>query len=160
MYCESKIEHNSYFHTEHIKPKSKFPELKFTWDNLGYSCQICNTNKSDKFEEDIRFINPYDENPENYIVFIGHFVYPKQGSERGEYTIRELELNRAGLIERRIEKINNINNVIKYAFRTKSESLRNKAISELKKEADKDKEYSAMVKCLLLVQNILTKKEE
>ena len=44
MYCESKMEHISYAHVEHIKPKSKFPELEFEWTNLGFSCQICNTN--------------------------------------------------------------------------------------------------------------------
>ena len=53
MYCESKIGYSSYPHVEHIKPKKKFPELEFSWNNLGFSCQVCNTNKGDKYDEAI-----------------------------------------------------------------------------------------------------------
>jgi len=154
MYCESKIEHNSYAHVEHIKPKAKFPELEFAWENLGFCCQRCNTNKGDKYDEAMLFINPYNENPDDYIVFLSFFMYPKQGSERGEYTIRELQLNSAGLLERRKEKIDNFNKMIQAAFRTSNETLRNQAISELRTEAQKDKEYSAMLRTVLLLHDI------
>jgi len=155
MYCESKIVHNSFAHVEHIKPKSKFPELEFVWENHGYSCQSCNTKKWQKYDEATPFIDPYNENPENHLVFIGFIIYPKQGSERGEYSIKELQLNRAGLIERRKERLDKFNIMIKAAFRTLNESLKNQAIAEIKAEAKKDKEYSAMIKNILLAQNIL-----
>jgi len=155
MYCESKIEHNSYAHVEHIKPKAKYPELEFSWDNLGFSCQVCNTNKGDKYDETTPFIDPYTENPEDYIVFLEFYLYPRQGSERGEYTIKELDLNRPNLIERRKERIKKLIVMINAAYRTSSENLRNQAITELKAEADKDKEYSGMVKSVLLAQGIL-----
>jgi uncharacterized protein (TIGR02646 family) len=155
MYCESKIERNSYAHVEHIKPKKKVPELEFVWDNLGFSCQMCNTNKGEKYDETTPFIDPYSENPEDHIVFLGFYVYPRQGSERGEYTIKELVLNRAGLIDSRKEKIEKINTMINAAFRTSSKSLRDQLIEEIKKETDKDKEYSAMVKSVLLTEGIL-----
>jgi hypothetical protein len=45
--------------------------------------------------------------------------------------------------------------MINAAYRTSSEFLRNQAIKELKTEADKDKEYSAMVLSVLLAQGIL-----
>jgi uncharacterized protein (TIGR02646 family) len=155
MYCESKIEHISYAHVEHIKPKKKFPEFEFIWENLGFSCPVCNTNKGQKYDETTPFINPYNENPEDHIVFLLFYLFPKQGSERGEYTITQLQLNRAGLIERRKERFDKLNVMINAAFRTSNESLRNQAIVELRTEAGKDKEYSAMVKSLLLVQGIL-----
>ena len=155
MYCESKIEHNSFAHVEHIKPKSKFPELKYAWENHGYCCQSCNTNKGQKYDEVTPFIDPYSEKPENHLVFFGFLVYPKQGSERGEYSIKELQLNRAGLIERRKDKIEGIDKMMKAAFRTSSESLRNQAIVELKTEADKDREYSAAIRSLFIAQGIL-----
>ena len=155
IYCESKIEHNSYAHIEHIKPKEKFPELKFTWDNLGFSCQICNTNKGEKYDETTPFIDPYSESPEDHIVFLLFYLFPKQGSERGEYTIKELDLNRPNLIERRKERIEKLNIMIKAAYRTSSDSLRNQVIAELKTEANKDKEYSAITKSVLLSQGIL-----
>jgi uncharacterized protein (TIGR02646 family) len=98
MYCEAKIGHTSYAHVEHIKPKAKFPELEFVWDNLGFSCQICNTNKGQKYDETTPFINPYNEKPEDNLVFLLLYLFPKQGSERGEYTITELDLNRPYLV--------------------------------------------------------------
>jgi len=154
MYCEGKMEDVGYAHIEHIKPKGKFPQFKFTWENLGFSCQICNTNKGEKYDSATLFINPYDENPEEHIVFLGFYVYPKQGSERGEHTINELQLNRAGLIDRRKEKIEKIDTMIKAGFRTSNVSLRTQAIELLKKEANEDKEYSAMVKSILATQKL------
>jgi len=155
MYCESKMEHNSFSLVEHIKPKSKFPELEFVWDNLGFSCEWCNTNKSDKYDEAIPFINPYNENPEEHLVFLEHIMYPKNGSARGEYTKKELKLNRSGLIDDRKEKIIYIKKMINAAFNASIESLRNQMIEELKTEAESDKEYSAMVKSILITEGIL-----
>ena len=155
MYCESRMEHNSFSHVEHIKPKSKFPELEFVWDNLGFSCEWCNTNKSDKYDEAIPFINPYNENPEEHLVFLEHIMYPKNGSARGEYTKTELKLNRSGLIDDRKEKIIYIKKMINAAFNASIESLRNQMIEELKTEAESDKEYSAMVKSILITEGIL-----
>jgi uncharacterized protein (TIGR02646 family) len=77
MYCESKIEHNSYAHVEHIKPKKKFPELEFVWENLGFSCEVCNKKKWQKYNETTPFINPYNENPEDYLVFYKFYIYPQ-----------------------------------------------------------------------------------
>jgi len=155
MYCESKIEHNSFAHVEHIKPKSKFPELEFVWENLGFCCQLCNTNKGQKYNEVTPFIDPYSENPENHLVFLEFMVDPKNDSERGKYSIKELDLNRAGLIERRKERLDKFVIMINAAYRTSSRSLKDQAIAELKAEAEKDKEYSAMIKTILLAQNIL-----
>jgi len=155
MYCESKIEHDSYAHVEHIKPKKKFSELEFAWDNLGFSCQICNTNKGEKYDESTPFINPYNENPEDHIVFFEFYVYPRRGSKRGEYTIKELDLNRGNLVDRRKERFYKLEILLKAAKHTPEDSLRNQIITILKTDADKDKEYSAMVKSVLLAQGIL-----
>jgi len=155
MYCESKIEHISYAHVEHIKPKKKFPELEFVWDNLGFSCQVCNTNKWEKYDETTPFINPYSEKPENYIVFMDFYVYSIGSSERSEYTINELQLNRAGLVERRKERYDKIKFLINAADHTSNDYLRNQIINELKTESNKDKEYSAMIKSVLIDKDIL-----
>jgi hypothetical protein len=155
MYCESKIEHISPAHIEHIMPKKKFPELEFAWDNLGFCCPMCNTNKGDKYDETTPFINPYNENPEDHIVFLWYYLYTRKGSERGEYTIKELGLNRGNLIEDRKDRIDKLIIMINAAYRTSNESLRLQAIAEIKREADKDKEYSSMVKTVLLAQGIL-----
>lgn len=38
--------YNSY-HVEHFAPKEKFPDLKYTYENLLYSCPFCNCSKND-----------------------------------------------------------------------------------------------------------------
>lgn len=154
MYCESKISHTYYGDIEHIKPKSKFPELEFKWENLGFVCAICNGIKKDKFDDKTPLINPYEENPEDHVIVIGSFVKQKQGSERGELTIREIDLNRVPLIERRKERIDQIEKTINACFRTENESLKNNALAELKKDADSDKEYSLCIKYLLKAHQI------
>jgi 5-methylcytosine-specific restriction endonuclease McrA len=57
MYCESKVSHTYYGDIEHIRPKSRFPDLEFSWDNLGYVCARCNGYKSDKY-----FVTIYVQN--------------------------------------------------------------------------------------------------
>ncbi|HAT1956920.1 TPA: HNH endonuclease [Legionella pneumophila] len=155
MYCESKITQTYYGDIEHIKPKSKFSELEFEWDNLGFICARCNGLKQDKFHQDTPFIDPYKENPEDHVIAIGAFIHHKHGSERGEITISEIALNRDNLIERRQERIDAINKAIDACFRTKNQVLKANALAELKKESEADKEYSLCIKQLLITQAIL-----
>uniref|UniRef100_UPI00403F8105 HNH endonuclease n=1 Tax=Paenibacillus sp. KS-LC4 TaxID=2979727 RepID=UPI00403F8105 len=37
------------YHVEHFAPKEKFEHLKYTYDNLRYSCSYCNIFKSNKW---------------------------------------------------------------------------------------------------------------
>lgn len=154
MYCESKVSHTYYGDIEHIKPKVKFAELEFVWENLGFVCAICNGTKADKFYNEAPFVNPYEESPEDHIIAVGSFLKQKQGSERGEITIREVGLNRESLIERRMEKLNAIEKAINACFRTQNNSLKKNALAELRKEADLSKEYSLSIKSLLMVHGI------
>jgi hypothetical protein len=59
------------------------------------------------------------------------------------------------LIESRKDRIDKLNKMISSAFRTRNKSLQFQAIAEVKKEAEKDKEYSAMVESALINQGIL-----
>lgn len=155
MYCESKISHIDYGDVEHIKPKSKYPELEFEWDNLGFACTKCNRQfKNNNYDEQTPYINPYNEEPQNYIISNGAILFPFQGNERGEITIGGLGLNRTELIEQRYNRIQEIDKAIKACFRTTNETLKNIALEELKKEANHDKGYSFVIKGLLKQQGI------
>ena len=112
MYCESKVSHIDFAHVEHIKPKAwdKFPELEFIWDNLGYACAKCNNEKSDKYFDDAPFINPYAEEPSEFVFFFGPLMFHRNGGERGEISVKEINLNRPELIERRMKKMKKLNN--------------------------------------------------
>lgn len=106
-FCESHITHIDYGQIEHFKPKSKYPNFCFEWNNFLLSCAVCNgiTNKGDKFpleEEGGPFINPVEEMPTNYFKFEfdevtkKFLIFPK--SPRAFTTIKELGLNRDDLV--------------------------------------------------------------
>lgn len=156
MYCESKISHIDFAHVEHIKPKSqgKFPHLEFDWNNHGYACPKCNNAKSDKYFNGCEFINPYDENPSEYLIPMGAFLFHKQGSERGEITINEIELNRVDLVEKRTNRISDIRKAIDSCFRTSNPALKSLALAALKEEANEDKEYSIFIKALFDINDL------
>ncbi len=155
MYCEEKILSSQFGDIEHIKPKSKFHELEFDWDNLGLVCSKCNNAKSDKYDEVTPFVNPYNEDPEEHIVAVGSLLTQKRGSERGELTISEIQLNRNELIEKRFERIKRIERTINSCFRTTNETLKSNALEELKKESNEDREFSLCVKFILMAHSIL-----
>lgn len=157
MYCESKISHIDYAHVEHIKPKAqdKFPHLQYSWSNLGYSCPICNGKKHDKYDEATPYIDPYMENPEDHLTFHGWYIFPLNGSERGELTISDIALNRAELIEQRKDRIEKVMQAVNACFRTQNQALRKAALSSLAQEAAADKEYSLAVKCVLRAQQVI-----
>ena len=55
-FCDSKIRISSPETVEHFKPKSQYPELAYTWENLFPCCALCNTNKGEKFPTSIELL--------------------------------------------------------------------------------------------------------
>ena len=50
----SKRKHNIILHVDHIKPRSKYPELELVLSNLQILCEDCNLGKSNKDDTDWR----------------------------------------------------------------------------------------------------------
>ena len=146
MYCESKISHVYYDDVEHIKPKSKFQNLKFIWENLGYVCAKCNRAKGDKFFDELPFVNPFEEDPSNFFIALGPFIYHRSGNERGEVTLKEIALNRPELIERRHERIQIIQLLLDKVAVTKREDMRGLLLRAVENEVANDKAYSFVAK--------------
>jgi len=144
MYCESKVTHVYFGDVEHIKPKAteKYPELKFDWSNLGFCCARCNNAKNDDYEDDCPIINPYDEDPNENLIAFGSLLYPKKGSERGDLTIRTVDLNRVDLVEKRALRLDEVQSAINACFRTSNETLRAMLLRSLSNEGDSSREFS------------------
>lgn len=156
MYCESKFSHVDYGDVEHYRPKSKYPTLEFEWENLGIACVTCNREyKSDKFDEETPFINPYVEDPENHIVAHGPLLKHKRGSERGQLTIDEIGLNRPALLEKRGDRQEAVMDAIDSCMRTSNQMLKNKALDELLNLHDTNQEYSSIAKSIFRLQGFL-----
>ena len=117
-YCEKTLV-DEQRHVDHYRPKSLYYELAFTWDNLVGACWSCNKDKGNQFpldDELKRFtkreipllINPYLEDPSEYIAFHEEVAVPKKGLtglklKKAEKTI-ELLLKRDALENRRRNK--------------------------------------------------------
>ncbi|KJR40126.1 HNH endonuclease family protein [Candidatus Magnetoovum chiemensis] len=155
MYCESKVTHIDFGDVEHIKPKFKYPELEFAWSNLGFVCSKCNNSKGKKYDETTPYINPYEEDPDDYVVAFGSVLWPYQQNERGQLTIDDIQLNRTDLIERRKERLASITKYIGAWQGTRNEFLKRIALQELKDECCEDKEYSLFVRAFLKLHDII-----
>ena len=107
-YCESNIGDNSYAHIDHFKPKSKFPLLIFEYNNMNYCCQICNTNKLEKY--DSQMIDPSSEDPEKHIKY--ECEKAVSIDEKGYFMIELLKLNDDERTMSRLELYRDIKEII------------------------------------------------
>lgn len=142
IYCESKVTHVYPGDVEHLKPKSKFKELTFDWDNLGFVCSKCNNNKSDYYEVDAEIINPYIDDPDNFLTAIGERIYGRPGSTRGQITEIQLQLNREDLIERRRERLKTLRTLINHYTTQTNKTIRQALYEEIQIELSNEKEYT------------------
>lgn len=92
-----------FYHLDHFAPKSKFPEYKWNYENMVYSCPYCNISKSSKwvtdsikasFSDGKGFIDPCLEE------YTEHFVRHQNGliegkTDLGKYMVKELRLSLA-----------------------------------------------------------------
>ena len=148
-YCESKLLHITYGDVEHIVPKSTATALTFKLENLTLACDVCNTNKGDKFSGGTGFIDPYLVDPENHFMACGPLIHGKPGNDPARVTEETLKLNRPELIERRTERIRSLREQVE-TFHKASSALKPLLLQNLKKELEADKEYVAVSRAYLM----------
>lgn len=110
-YCEVKMLAASYGDIEHIRPKKIFPELVVEWKNLTLACSRCNQAKGAKWDPDLPFVNPYEDAIEEHLAFLGPLVFGV--SDRGDYTLSELELNDIHRVEARDRALREIEGLLR-----------------------------------------------
>lgn len=159
IYCESKIGHNTPGDIEHIIPSSKDETKHFIWDNLTIACTECNRRKNAYYEEGEEFLNPYTDKPiEELIEHYGPIVNWKNGQPRAEMSIKILELNkdtRSELISQKIQKIEDLNNLIE-RYQTEANPILKKIHEyNLRSMSEVRSEYSGMVKTILEQKGII-----
>jgi len=73
-YCKQRneVSHNAVWDTEHIIPKSKYPNFLFEPKNLCISCKDCNLAKSNKNVLNNINITLFPSKSENYIIVHPH----------------------------------------------------------------------------------------
>jgi len=151
IYCESKIGHNTPGDIEHKVPSSKCIDRHFEWKNLTIACTECNRRKNNYYEENNSFIDSYSDDVDNIVKHLGPIVTWRTGDTKAEVSIRILELDnyrRKELIGRKIEKIEELNNLTERIFKAES-TLKDVLKKKVNEMSDKKSEYSGMVLAIL-----------
>jgi 5-methylcytosine-specific restriction endonuclease McrA len=146
VYCESKVPHVDHGDVEHLRPKSIFPELRFSYENLTFSCGVCNTKKGDFYCNETPLLNPYEDLPEEHLMPVGPMVLRAPASDRGLITQKRLDLNRTKLVERRQERLEAIATLLDQVARTQSAAIRAVLLDQVDQECSADKEYCFVVR--------------
>jgi len=139
-YCEVKTEASDWGNIEHYRPKSRFPELAFDWDNLLWACSRCNSGcKGDEFPEASDggpVLNPCDDEPTEHLVFdldpVAELANVYGETTRGQTTVEVLQLNRPDLRKERSRYVVHLAALAKHARAGDEEALR------LMEEAERD----------------------
>jgi uncharacterized protein (TIGR02646 family) len=149
IYCETKILHAQFGDVEHIRPKSRFRERALDHDNLALSCAVCNNAKGDAWDDAIPFLNPYAEDPAQQIRAFGPMLTALPQAHNAMETIRQLTLNRTGLLERRAERLQNLRALLNEYQVAVDQNMRRIAERELVEATKADREFAFVVRCFL-----------
>lgn len=174
-YCESSIEHSSFFQIEHFYPKARYPHLAKDYRNLHYCCQRCNNMKRASDPINIFSPNYYLRNNvwnysdlkkiEEELVYCGPFLFSvnkNTGSiDRGSHTIAMFDLNakrckgksssRRYLLEMRIREYDHIFNIIKALYelllnyKAETDNAIHILFDELLRSISPKNQYSTMI---------------
>jgi hypothetical protein len=146
IYCESIV---AVGETDHIRPVSKCPEQIVDWNNLGLVCKECNTHKSDYDEPLEPLLNPFVDQPEAHLYFIGNILWNRHGSDVGERTILRIKLNRPALLQKRNKRLLNLLPLVTQWQRETKPATRQLLRDALLDEATDQQEFAAMIRELL-----------
>ena len=147
VYCESKIGHNTPGDVEHKTPSSANVDLHFDWNNLTIACTECNRRKRAYFDMLKPFLDPYSADVESRIMHLGPVVGWQPGDEPAEISVRMLELHdnsRAELIKRKIEAIDNLNNLVA-RYHQVNGVMKDLLLLSIQRLKCRDSEYSGML---------------
>ncbi len=148
--------------------------LAYEWDNLYLSCPSCNQrhkqnlfplqnstkrainhNQSIKHEQTL-FIDPGQENPEDFIGFRGEVPFAMAGNLRGKETIKALKLAERALPEARLGQLQKLKVLHQLAFQisvdpknTELNQLVADAKQELEKAVKDNAEFAAAARCAI-----------
>jgi len=140
-FCEGRFKAHAYGDVEHYRPKGAVKQdknaealypgyywLVYSWENLYYSCTICNSRKSSCFplvdptkrarshsdslaEENPLILDPGgSEDPRDHINF--RYEIAKGVTNSGRTTIEIVDLNRNDLVEERLDHLNKLRTLL------------------------------------------------
>ncbi|CAN5469960.1 hypothetical protein BH09CHL1_BH09CHL1_16570 [soil metagenome] len=154
VYCESKVRHVAPGDIEHIIPKSLFPEMTFEWSNLTFSCTECNRRKLNNFDVNLQILNPYEDQPGDFLFASDAKIYPRPGSLRGALSWAILELNRPELYEMRCDTIEHVRALAETWGLLPDGILKDLALTSLRDQVIESQEHSMVVEAFLRASGV------
>jgi uncharacterized protein (TIGR02646 family) len=156
-YCEGHISECSYGHIEHRMPKSRFPSQTFAWENLHWSCEVCNNTKGEKWSDAAPILDATVDDVEEHFDFDFEncTILPKNNSVRAQTTIEHADLNRPGLIKARKRLKNRIIGILLHAQSTASPEVQAYCRRELESLTINDPDNGAIAEHSLFVKRLL-----
>ena len=113
------------------------------------SCGECNRRKLDNYDDEIGIINPYETDPENHLFATGAIIFPRLGDSIGKLAYELFELNRIELLERRNEKLTNLQiQLDRFATET-NETLKKLYKRQIEKAKENHNEYAMVTKAFI-----------
>lgn len=102
-FCETKPGESGNIEVEHFAPKSIYPNLTFSWENLLPSCRKCNGSKGTHDTLIKPIINPYETDPDDVFHYQDIRLAANNNNYKdvGERTIRVCGLNSVRLMKPR-----------------------------------------------------------
>lgn len=138
-YCEGLLDTQTYGRIEHLRPKSlpQFYDQTFEWNNMHWCCEICNTNKNAKWNDDAPILDPAEDDVDKYLYFNRDTAEyePIADQARAKTTINDAGLNRPKLVEARRRIVVKL---VKMYGCMKSERLKRVFLEELIKTCEED----------------------
>lgn len=168
-YCESLLGSSSYAEVEHYRPKTEIRNnqgvlkpgywwLAYEWENLLFSCRICNNNKRNSFplkdemqrgnvngnisNESPLIINPCDTDPALHLLFHQHQAIGV--TEEGKTTIERLKLNREALLQERMECYETIKLLLILRNSPEANAYKKEIIEKIEQMCNPTARFSAM----------------
>lgn len=146
-YCEAHILSVTWEHIDHILPKTARPDLALDWTNLTIACPRCNQHKGTYYSIQIPLLDPYVDDPEEHLAFLGPLVHGR--TIRGLITVQRLRLNRAGLLEPKAERIGPLDLLWWQWSRETDAEVKEFLGSVLRAEVEASREYAATARAHL-----------
>jgi len=159
--CFSEIrlgEESKYMEIEHFYPKKLYPDIVMEWGNLLPSCKKCNGTKREHDTLNEPILNPFVDNPKDYLYFKNYRYYSKNKNEIGVRTIDVLGLNDH---EHFVSPRFKIGNEIIEILQDFKDNIQNLDVSKkqirfilrlknLLEQGNRKKEYAALVSTIIL----------
>jgi hypothetical protein len=141
--------------------------LAYEWENLFFACQLCNqrfkknlfpladethratSHKDDYKREQPLFINPAEENPEDFISYRGEYVFAIDDNQRGEATYKGAGLDRVELEEFRRTYLEEMRALYNVAIASPELPQSKEALELLQQRTTENYQYSVMLKAAL-----------